>query len=77
MSEHRGFKKAKERTWDGTDLGAKTFREIMLKNSQEKTWDRASLRKETLKNRKEDFKSKVFRKDSRSKVLKNCRGVRP
>jgi hypothetical protein len=43
-SEHRGFKKAKERTWDS-----------------------ARLRKETLKNRKE-FKSKVLRKDFRSKV---------
>jgi hypothetical protein len=36
-----------------------------------------SLRKESLKNRKEDFKSKVLRKDFRSKVLKNCKGVRP
>jgi hypothetical protein len=33
----------------------------MLKNSKEKTWERVSLRKETLKNRKEDFKSKVLR----------------
>jgi hypothetical protein len=30
-----------------------------------KTWDRASLRKETLKNRKE------------ASFLKNCKGVRP
>jgi predicted aminopeptidase len=37
-SEHPGFKKAKE-----------------------KTWDRVSLRKETLKNRKEDFRSEVLR----------------
>jgi hypothetical protein len=36
-----------------------------------------SLRKETLKNREEDFKSKVLKKDFRSKVLKNCKGVRP
>jgi hypothetical protein len=36
-----------------------------------------SLRKETLKNRKEDFKRKVLRKDFRSKVLRNCKGVRP
>jgi hypothetical protein len=36
-----------------------------------------SLRKETLKNRKEDFKSKVLREDFRNKVLKNCKGVRP
>jgi hypothetical protein len=49
----------------------------MLKKSLEKTWDRASLRKETLKNRKEDFKSKVLRKDYRSKALKNCKTVRP
>jgi hypothetical protein len=33
----------------------------MLKNSQETTWDSESLRKETLKNRKEDFKSKVLK----------------
>jgi hypothetical protein len=45
-------------------LRTKTLREIMLK----KTRDSASLRKETLKNRKEDF---------RSKVLKNCKGVKP
>jgi hypothetical protein len=36
-----------------------------------------SLKKETFKNRKEDFKSKVLRKDFRSKVLKNCKRVRP
>jgi hypothetical protein len=36
-----------------------------------------SQRKETLKNRKEDFKSKVLRKDFRSKVLKNYKGIRP
>jgi hypothetical protein len=36
-----------------------------------------SLRKEALKNRKEDFKSKVLRKDFRNKVVKNCKGVRP
>jgi hypothetical protein len=36
-----------------------------------------SIRKETSKNRKEDFKSKILRKDFRSKVLKNCKGVRP
>jgi hypothetical protein len=28
-SEHQGFKKAKERTWDGTSLGAKILRENM------------------------------------------------
>jgi hypothetical protein len=33
-------------------LRAQMLREIMLKNSYEKTWDRASLRKESLKNRK-------------------------
>jgi hypothetical protein len=32
-SEHQGFKKAKERIWDCASLGAKTLREIMLKNS--------------------------------------------
>jgi hypothetical protein len=31
--EHRGFKKAKERTWDSASLKAKTLREIMLKKS--------------------------------------------
>jgi hypothetical protein len=30
-----------------------------------------SLRKETLKNRKEDFRSKVLKKDFRSRALKN------
>jgi hypothetical protein len=32
-SEHRGCKKAKERTWHSASLGAKTLREIMLKKS--------------------------------------------
>jgi hypothetical protein len=32
---------------------------------------RASLRKVTLKNRKEDFRSKVLKKDFRRKSLKN------
>jgi hypothetical protein len=32
-SEYRGFKKAKERTWDSANLRAKTLREIMLNNS--------------------------------------------
>jgi hypothetical protein len=32
-SEHQGFKKAKERAWGSTCLGAKTLREIMLKIS--------------------------------------------
>jgi hypothetical protein len=31
-------------------------------------WDRASLTKETLKNRKEDFRSKVLKIEKRSKV---------
>jgi hypothetical protein len=43
----------------------------MLKKSQEKTWVRARLKKETLKNRKEDFRSKVLKKGFRSKALKN------
>jgi hypothetical protein len=43
------------------------FRKAKLK----KTWDSASLRKETLKNRKEDFRSKVLKKDFGSKALKN------
>jgi hypothetical protein len=30
-SEHQGFKKAKEKTWDSASLGAKTLRENMLK----------------------------------------------
>jgi hypothetical protein len=47
-SEHRGFKKAKERIWDSASLGAKTLREIMLKKNKEKTWDRPSLRKKVL-----------------------------
>jgi hypothetical protein len=32
-SEHRGFKKAKQRTWDSANLRAKTLRAIMLKKS--------------------------------------------
>jgi hypothetical protein len=40
----------------------------MLKKTEEKTWDKMSLGKETLKNRKEGF---------RSKVLENCKGVKP
>jgi hypothetical protein len=32
-SEHQGFKKAKERTWDSASLGVKMLREIMLKKS--------------------------------------------
>jgi hypothetical protein len=40
-----------------------------------------SLRKETLKNRKEGFRSEVLKnrkkKDFRSKVLKNYKRVRP
>jgi hypothetical protein len=37
------------------------------KEKLKKTWDTVSLRKETLKNRK----------DFRSKALKDCKGVRP
>jgi hypothetical protein len=66
-----------KRTRDSASLGAKTLREIMLKKSKEKTWNSASLRKETLKNRNEDFKSKVLGKEVRSNVLKNYKGVRP
>jgi hypothetical protein len=32
--------------------------------------DRASLRKETLKNRKEDFRSKILKIENRSRVKK-------
>jgi hypothetical protein len=46
-SEHQDFKKAKERTWDSASLRTKTLREI------KENMDRESLRKETLKNRKE------------------------
>jgi hypothetical protein len=38
------------------------------KENLKKTWDSVTLRKETLKNTKEDI---------RSTVLKNCKGVRP
>jgi hypothetical protein len=69
-SVHRDFEKAKERMLDGASLmGQCKFEGKDSKREKlEKTWDSASLRKETLKNRKEDFKSKV---------LKNCKGVRP
>jgi hypothetical protein len=67
MSEHRGFKNVKENMAQCKSGG--------------KTWDRASLRKETLKNRKEDFRSEILknrkRKTFRGKVLKNCKEVRP
>jgi hypothetical protein len=46
-SEHRDFKKAKERTWDSASLRAKTLRLKKTRNS-------ASLRKETVKDRKEE-----------------------
>jgi hypothetical protein len=40
-----------------------------------------SLRKETLKNRKEDFRSEILKnrkkKEFRSKVLKNYKDLRP
>jgi hypothetical protein len=42
-----------------------------FKKAKEKTWDSVSLRKETLKNRKVDFRSKVLKKDFRSKALKS------
>jgi hypothetical protein len=53
-SEHQGFKKAKERTWDNASLGVKTLREIMLQKAKRKHGT-VSLRKESLKNQKEDF----------------------
>jgi hypothetical protein len=31
-SEHQGFKKVEEKAWNSASLGAKTLREIMLKN---------------------------------------------
>jgi hypothetical protein len=33
-SEHQGFEKTKERTWDSASLGEKTLRDIMLKNRE-------------------------------------------
>jgi hypothetical protein len=47
--------------WDSESLSVKTLREIMLKESEEKTWDRARLRKETLQNRKEYYRSQVLK----------------
>jgi hypothetical protein len=38
------------------------------KEKLKRTWDSASLRKETLKNRKEDFRSKVLKIEKRSRV---------
>jgi hypothetical protein len=32
-----------------------------FKKAKEKSWDSVSLRKETLKNRKEDFRSKILK----------------
>jgi hypothetical protein len=94
-SEHLGFKKAKEITWDSANLRIETLRVMLMqfldwlllfaldfkkakertcksasligqcksegkdskrdyaKEKLKKTWDNASLRKETLKNRKE------------------------
>jgi hypothetical protein len=34
-SEHQGFKKAKERTWDSASLGAKTLREYAKEKLRE------------------------------------------
>jgi hypothetical protein len=45
----------------------KDFKRDYAKEKLKKTWDSASLRKETLKNRK----------DFRSKVLKNSKDSRP
>jgi hypothetical protein len=39
--------------------------------AKERTWASASLRKETLKNKKKDFRSKILKKYFRSKTLKN------
>jgi hypothetical protein len=49
----------------------KVFKRDYAKEKPKRTWDRASLRKEILKNRKEDFRSKVLKKDFRRKALKN------
>jgi hypothetical protein len=49
---------------------SKDFKRDYAKEKLKKTWDRVSLRKETLKNRKDDFRSKVLKKDFRSKALK-------
>jgi hypothetical protein len=64
-SEHPDFKKAKDRTWNNASLMGQCKCEG---KDFKKTCDRVSLRQETLKNRKEDF---------RNKLLKNCKGIRP
>jgi hypothetical protein len=38
-----------------------------FKKAKVRTWDSASLRKETLKNRKEDFRSKALKNKDREK----------
>jgi hypothetical protein len=62
-SEHQDFKKAKERTRDSASLmgqckseGQDAKRDYD-KEKLKKTWDSVSLRKEALKNRKENFRS--------------------
>jgi hypothetical protein len=59
----------------------KDFKRDYAKNKLKKTWNRMSLRKETLKNRKEDFRSEILKnrkkKEFRSKVLKNYKDLRP
>jgi hypothetical protein len=63
-SENRGFKKAKERTWDTANLRGqcksegKDFKRHDAKEKLRENMGRASLRKETLKKsfrRKEDY----------------------
>jgi hypothetical protein len=41
-----------------------------------KTWDRVSLRKETLRNRKEDLRSKVLKIEKRSRVKRSKKATR-
>jgi hypothetical protein len=61
--------------------GGKDFKRDFAKEKLRENMGQSNLRKDTLKNRKEDVRSEILKnrkkKDFRSKVLKSCKGVRP
>jgi hypothetical protein len=78
-SEHQDFKKAKERTWSRTSVmgqcksEGKDSKRDYAKEKLRENMGQSKSKEETLKNRKEDFRSKVLKnrkKHFRSKVLR-------
>jgi hypothetical protein len=67
-SEHPGFKKAEETTWDSASLSEKTKRDYAKEKLRENMGQSES---------KERGFKQGFKEDFRSKFLKNCKGVRP